>query len=149
MGVPPAKLHEKLGAIGGPASLVGRTPWSAADAPVGLLAPRKMLMSLCRLRDEGVPRGPGGPLPSRFFAPVHKSAARPSLVGRAGSPLGPLPIRAHLGLPWWGGLQPANPSEARTFHPRHLPLPSLLQFHLHVPQGPDRQSRRDRRPRHP
>src|ERR1035441_1035954 len=26
---------------------------------------------------------------------------------------------------------------------------SLLQFHLHVPQGPDRQSRRDRRPRHP
>src|ERR1019366_8636207 len=61
MGVPPAKLHEKLGAIGGPASLVGRTPWSAADAPVGLLAPRKMPMSLCRLRDEGVPRGPGGP----------------------------------------------------------------------------------------
>ena len=25
----------------------------------------------------------------------------------------------------------------------------LLQFHLHVPQGPDRQSRRDRRARHP
>jgi hypothetical protein len=34
--------------------LVGRTPGSAADAPVGLLAPGKM-------RDEGVPRGPGGP----------------------------------------------------------------------------------------
>jgi hypothetical protein len=41
--------------------MVGRTPRSAADAPVGLLAPRKMPMSLCRLRDEGVPRGPGGP----------------------------------------------------------------------------------------
>ena len=54
MGVPPAKLHEKLGAIASPASLVGRTPWSAADAHVGLLAPRKMPMSLCRLRDEGV-----------------------------------------------------------------------------------------------
>ena len=35
---------------------VGRTPRSAADAPVGLLDP-----PLCRLRDEGVPRGPGGP----------------------------------------------------------------------------------------
>jgi FkbH-like protein len=36
------------------ADVVGRTPWSAADAPVGLPAPFKM-------RDEGVPRGPGGP----------------------------------------------------------------------------------------
>ena len=32
MGVPPAKLHEKPSA-----AMVGRTPWSAADAPVGLL----------------------------------------------------------------------------------------------------------------
>jgi hypothetical protein len=38
---------------------VGRTPWSAADAPVGLLAPCKMLMSLFRQREAGVPRGPG------------------------------------------------------------------------------------------
>ena len=37
--------------------MVGR----AADAPVGLLAPCEMLMSLFRQRDEGVPRGPGGP----------------------------------------------------------------------------------------
>src|ERR1022692_4748324 len=38
----------------------GADPGSAADAPVGLLAPRKMLMSLCRLRDEGIrpQRGP-------------------------------------------------------------------------------------------
>ena len=43
------------------ALMVGRTPWSAADAPVGLLAPRKVLTPLFRLRDEGVPRGPGGP----------------------------------------------------------------------------------------
>ncbi len=34
-----------------PAFMVGRTPWSAADAPVGLLAPCKMLLSLFRLRD--------------------------------------------------------------------------------------------------
>jgi len=41
--------------------IVGRTPRSAADAPVGLLAPCVILLSLLRLRDEGVPRGPGGP----------------------------------------------------------------------------------------
>ena len=35
--------------------VVGRTPRSAADALVGLPALRKTL------RDEGVPRGPGGP----------------------------------------------------------------------------------------
>ena len=40
---------------------MGRSPRTAADAPVGLLAPYKMLISLFRLRDEGVPRGPGGP----------------------------------------------------------------------------------------
>ena len=40
--------------MGNAAEAVGRTPWSAADAPVGLLAP-------CTMRDEGVPRGPGGP----------------------------------------------------------------------------------------
>ena len=38
--------------------MVGRTPWSAADAPVGLLAPCKMLISLFRQRDGAVPRGP-------------------------------------------------------------------------------------------
>jgi hypothetical protein len=39
---------------------VGRTPWSAADALVGLLAPCKMLIPLPRMRDEGVrpQRGP-------------------------------------------------------------------------------------------
>ena len=41
--------------------LVGRTPWFAADAPVGLLTPCKVLISLFRQRDGGVPRGPGGP----------------------------------------------------------------------------------------
>jgi hypothetical protein len=41
--------------------MVGRTPWSAADALVGLLAPCKTLLSLFRPRDGGVPRGPGGP----------------------------------------------------------------------------------------
>jgi hypothetical protein len=44
-----------------PMLMVGRSPWTAADAPVGLLAPYKMLTPLCRRRDEGVPRGPGGP----------------------------------------------------------------------------------------
>jgi hypothetical protein len=41
--------------------MVGRTPWSAADAPVGLLALCMMRKSLFGQRDEGVPRGPGGP----------------------------------------------------------------------------------------
>src|SRR5450631_4397391 len=41
--------------------MVGRTPWSAADAPVGLPAPSWIPIALFRLRDAGVPRGPGGP----------------------------------------------------------------------------------------
>src|ERR1035441_6904292 len=41
--------------------MVGRTPRSAADAPVGLPAPCRMPIPLVRRRDEGVPRGPGGP----------------------------------------------------------------------------------------
>ena len=49
---------------------VGRPPRSAADAPVGLLAPCKMLMSLFRQRDEGVPRGPGGPPHQAGFSPL-------------------------------------------------------------------------------
>ena len=47
--------------MSGCGEMVGRTPWSTADAPVGLLAPGVMLVSLSRLRDAGVPRGPGGP----------------------------------------------------------------------------------------
>ena len=75
MGLRPAKFHEKLGIIA-PPDLVGRTPWSAADAPVGLLAPHRMLMSLFLQRDEGVPRGPGGP-------PHHASGfSTPSRVSR-------------------------------------------------------------------
>src|ERR1035441_9817236 len=49
------------GAKNHPRGMVGRTPWSAADAPVGPLALCMMLISLARQRDEGVPRGPGGP----------------------------------------------------------------------------------------
>src|ERR1019366_5318083 len=56
------------------ALMVGRTPWSAADALVGLLAPCKMLTSWFGLRDEGVPRGPGGP-PHQSGAP-HLPEAR-------------------------------------------------------------------------
>src|ERR1035441_7523375 len=41
--------------------MVGRSPWTAADAPVGLFKLCKMLSPLCRQRDQGVPRGPGGP----------------------------------------------------------------------------------------
>ena len=40
---------------------MGRTPRSAADAPVGLPVPCKMPVSSFGMRDEGVPRGPGGP----------------------------------------------------------------------------------------
>ena len=34
--------------------MVGRTPWSAADAPVGLLAPGTTLTLFFKQRDEGV-----------------------------------------------------------------------------------------------
>jgi hypothetical protein len=40
----------------GSLSLVGRTPRSAADAPVGLLA-----LCMFQPRVQGDPRGPGGP----------------------------------------------------------------------------------------
>jgi len=42
------------------ALIVGRTPRSAADAPVGLRALCMMLTQLFQPRDEGVPRRPGG-----------------------------------------------------------------------------------------
>src|ERR1035438_900232 len=51
------------------ASMVGRTPWSAADAPVGLLAPCKMMIVVPdagrgRPGPEGTPtRGSAPPLP--------------------------------------------------------------------------------------
>src|ERR1019366_6336861 len=62
-----------------PQEMVGRTPWSAADAPVGLLALCMMLISLARQRDEGVPRGPGGPphhLPSQHGRSVFHENSR-------------------------------------------------------------------------
>src|ERR1035438_9204288 len=84
MGLRPAKSHEKLVLQdwwGGP-------PWSAAYAPVGLLAPRKMLMSLCRLRDEssradqgGRPTGPAPSPPGGLVAP---RKVRFWLCGRGG-----------------------------------------------------------------
>jgi hypothetical protein len=40
--------------------MVGRTPWSAADPPVGYRETCKHLRSQ-QERDGGVPRGPGGP----------------------------------------------------------------------------------------
>src|ERR1017187_7351433 len=62
-----------------PQEMVGRTPWSAADAPVGLLALCMMLISLGRQGDEGVPRGPGGPphhLPSQHGRSVFHENSR-------------------------------------------------------------------------
>src|ERR1035438_5505765 len=59
--------------------LVGRTPWSAADAPVGLLTPCKVPISLFRQRDGGVPRGPGGP-PHHFPSDPTTLADFPSLM---------------------------------------------------------------------
>jgi hypothetical protein len=41
--------------------MVGRTPWSAGDPLVALLRLREKLPTSQRQRDEGVPRGPGGP----------------------------------------------------------------------------------------
>src|ERR1017187_10026768 len=65
--------------------MVGRTPWSAADAPVGLLALCMVLISLAQQRDEGVPRGPGGPphhLPSQRRRSVfHGLCNDPEVLG--------------------------------------------------------------------
>jgi hypothetical protein len=52
--------------------MVGRTPGSAADAPVGLLAPCKMLISLYRLRDEDSP-----PFVNVFFEFFFESGREP------------------------------------------------------------------------
>src|ERR1039457_6439940 len=51
---------------------VGRSPWTAADAPVGLRA-------LFRLRVQGDPRGPGGP-PHRFRR-IRQLGRHPGLCG--------------------------------------------------------------------
>src|ERR1019366_2541825 len=48
--------------------VVGRTPRSAADAPVGLLTLCRMLIPLARQRDEGVPPRPRGPAPPSLAA---------------------------------------------------------------------------------
>src|SRR5262245_61140434 len=48
--------------------LVGRTPWSAADALVGLLG----VTAAFAQRDQGVPRGPGGP-PHQFDVVVYEA----------------------------------------------------------------------------
>src|ERR1017187_7295541 len=49
--------------------LVGRTPLVRGRRPRRPLAPCRMLMPLFQMRDEGVPRGPGGP-------PHHQRQAR-------------------------------------------------------------------------
>ena len=53
-----------------PRDLVGRTPRSARDALVPLPGQRYQHHAERQQADEGVPRGPGGPLPSRFFDSV-------------------------------------------------------------------------------
>src|ERR1035438_4674575 len=65
--------------------LVGRTPWSAADAPGGWLTPCKVPISLFRQRDGGVPRGPGGP-PHHFPSDPITLADFPSLNELSSSP---------------------------------------------------------------
>src|ERR1035438_2016605 len=55
------KAKNAINGCWAPASLVGRSPWTAADALVGLFAPCWMLTTSCQQRDAGVPRGPGGP----------------------------------------------------------------------------------------
>jgi hypothetical protein len=52
-------------------SLVGRTPWSAADAPVGLLASRGVL-------NPQATTGRGGPARTRGSAPLFSSNSSPA-----------------------------------------------------------------------
>src|ERR1035441_7835385 len=57
--------------------MVGRTPWSAADAPPGPLAPpQKAHLAVSAPggpRPPRAPRGPGGP-PHSFFPTLHPAA---------------------------------------------------------------------------
>ena len=59
------KTKNEINGCWAPVFMVGRSPWTAADAPVGLFARCKMPTALCRRRDGGVlaqraprPRGP-------------------------------------------------------------------------------------------
>src|ERR1035441_2671623 len=69
-----------------PRLLGGADPRSAADAPVGLPAPCKMLTSSFRPRDVAAPRGAGGPAPpagssrdsARFFMEFRGPKAHPN-----------------------------------------------------------------------
>jgi len=62
---------------------VGQTPWSAADAPVGLLAPCERLRTWSRQRDGGVPRRPGG-LPHNMPPRCFLVAGPGHVIGLAG-----------------------------------------------------------------
>src|ERR1035441_5555464 len=75
------------------AQMVERTPWSARDALVGLLAPRKMLMSLCRLRDQGV----RPTIPRGWFFDSVGMGLRPAKLHEK------LPLRGLTRLPWISG----------------------------------------------
>src|SRR5450755_1147219 len=50
--LPPQDAVGASGATASKLTPIGRTPWSAADAPVGLLAPCNLPVSLFRQRDE-------------------------------------------------------------------------------------------------
>src|ERR1035441_8360160 len=90
MGVPPAKFHEKPGA----ARFVGADPPVRAGRPRPAAGPTVSASCRAPAGRRGRPtRTRGVPLPSRFFAPVHPSAAPTSSVGRASACL----VRAQIG----------------------------------------------------
>src|ERR1019366_5127920 len=93
------------------AFMVGRTPRSAADAPVGLLAPSETLISLFRQRDVGVPAQraprPGGP-PHRFAqaATAKLFMHRRQAVTEAAWNAGRTPPNPRSSPPDWPGRSP-------------------------------------------
>src|ERR1017187_6804864 len=136
--------------VGQPASIVGRSPWTAADAPVGLFAPCQMLKSLFHLRDEGIPRRPGAapqlrPV-SRSGAPSPDPPALPAARARTPlpSPPAPPPVchrivrmnRLDLVREHWGDAQrqPDPHRNADQRQPRGL-------FHNHPHHVPGRRAR--------